>query len=92
MSGQRAILHQTLLLRRARARVIVRLLHKATGGDVMQWRLVDVIVKRRADLDVLAYAVEQGWIEVAPETHRGAAHRRRLARRSIGERQWRRWA
>lgn len=58
-----------MLLRRARALVILRLLHKATGGDMMQWRLVDVIVKRRADLDVLAHAVEQGWIEVAPETH-----------------------
>ena len=57
------------MLRRARALVILRLLHKATGGDMMQWRLVDVIVKRRADLDVLAHAVEQGWIEVAPETH-----------------------
>jgi hypothetical protein len=37
------------------------------GRRRIQWCSIDVIVKQPADVDVLAYAVDQGWIAVAPD-------------------------
>jgi len=36
------------------------------GRRRIQWCSIDVIVKQSADVEVLAYAVDQGWIAVAP--------------------------
>jgi hypothetical protein len=37
------------------------------GQRQIQWISIDVIVARREDVDALAYAVEHGWIAVAPD-------------------------
>jgi hypothetical protein len=35
----------------------------------MQWCSVDEIVKSAADVDVLAFIMEQGWVTLAPGGH-----------------------
>ena len=57
--------------RRARALAMLRTLHGEServraGRRRIQWCSIDVIVKQPADVDVLAYAVDQGWIAIAP--------------------------
>jgi hypothetical protein len=36
------------------------------GRRQVPWCSIDVIVMQPADVDVLAYAVDEGWIAVAP--------------------------
>jgi hypothetical protein len=59
--------------KRTRALAMVRSLHaegeKARRRRVRFWNSVDVIVKQASDADVLSYAVDQGWIELAPGGH-----------------------
>jgi hypothetical protein len=55
--------------KRTRALKMVRHLYRATRGDTMRWRSVDVIMKRAADIELLAFAVEQGWIVMMPGRH-----------------------
>jgi len=57
--------------RRARALAMLRTLHGEServraGRRRIQWCSIDVIVKQPADVNVLAYAVDQGWIAIAP--------------------------
>jgi hypothetical protein len=51
---------------------MVRNLHRDSeaerrGRALIMWCPVTVIVRRRSDVDVLAYAVERGWIALSPE-------------------------
>jgi hypothetical protein len=55
--------------KRKQALAMVRRLNKAMRGDMMRWCSIDVIVQRLADVDVFAFAVEQGWIEASPGVH-----------------------
>ena len=64
MAAQRAT-------RRERALAMVRKLHRdseAVGGgrSLTMWCPVRMIVKRPADLHMLAFAVARGWIELSP--------------------------
>src|SRR5215831_15187918 len=57
--------------RRTRALAMLRTLHGEServraGRRRIQWCSIDVIVKQPADSEVLAYAVDQGWIAIAP--------------------------
>jgi len=36
------------------------------GRRRIQWCSIDVIVKQAADVHVLGYAVDLGWIDIAP--------------------------
>ena len=48
---------------------MVRALYRATRGDMMRYRSVNVIVKRAADVELLRFAVDQGWVMLAPGSH-----------------------
>jgi len=57
--------------RRERALAMVRKLHRDIeavrgGRSLIMWCPVQIVVKRRADLRVLAFAVARGWIELSP--------------------------
>jgi len=50
---------------------MVRKLHRDIeavrgGRSLIMWCPVQIVVKRRADLRVLAFAVARGWIELSP--------------------------
>ena len=53
--------------KRTRALALTRKLYRAARGEMMWWRAVDMIVKRPAEVEVLAYAVEQGWLIVSSD-------------------------
>jgi hypothetical protein len=59
--------------KRTRALAMVRRLHAegARGGGFsrLKWASLDVIVKQASEVDVLSYAVDQGWIALAPGGH-----------------------
>ena len=67
----RGLISATASGRRTRALAMVRTLYSEServraGRRRIQWCSIDVIVKQPADVDVLAYAVDQGWIAFAP--------------------------
>jgi hypothetical protein len=58
---------------RTRALEMVRKLHRDSeavwrGGSLMMWCPIEIIVRRPTDVDALAFAVVQGWIEMSPGT------------------------
>ena len=56
--------------KRTRALAMVRRLHaegvRGSGFSRLKWSSVDVIVKQASEADVLSYAIDQGWIALAP--------------------------
>ena len=56
--------------KRKLALTMVRALHRDTEAvrrSLAMWCPVRTIVKRPADVDVLAFAVARGWLELSPD-------------------------
>ena len=56
--------------RRKQALTMVRRLYRDTDAvrrSLVMWCPVRMIVKRPADVDVLAFAVARGWLELSPD-------------------------
>ena len=53
--------------RRPRAFRLMRKLHKATGGKPQHWETLDNLGVVQADAAGIVYAVEMGWMLVAPK-------------------------
>jgi len=69
---------------------MLRKLYKETervraGRAAPSWCSIDVIVRRPEDVDVLAFAVDQKWIEVSPDAH--SVTLTEAGRRLVGKRE-----
>jgi hypothetical protein len=47
----------------------MRKLHKATGGNPLQWESLDNLGAVKADAAGIAYAVERGWLIISGGPH-----------------------
>jgi hypothetical protein len=55
--------------KRMMALALLRKLYKVAGGNMMEWRAVDLIVHTPEHVDALQYAVDEHWIERSPDRH-----------------------
>ena len=69
---------------RPRALRLMRKLDGATGGKPQHWETLDRLGAVRADAAAIVYAVERGWVLVAPKHDPHSVSLTETGRRQLG--------